>query len=400
MEKTKNIPKIRFKGYKDEWEKKELKELATMHARIGWQNLRTSEFLESGDYMLITGTDFNDGKINYDTCYYVEKYRYDQDKNIQLKNGNILITKDGSIGKVAFVENLHKPATLNAGVFNIEVKNSKEVNNKYLFEYLRAPFLMDYVDKTATGGTIKHLNQNILVNFIVNAPNINEQKQIGDLLYNLNEKLEIEREKHEKLVNFKKAMLENVYPKEGEKRPKIRFGGYNDDWVKGVLKDYIISEQKGTTQFSQLNHGKNKYLDADALNGTSLIYCDKEPDVKETDVLILWDGSKAGTVYTGFEGVLGSTLKSFKLKADVNNYFIYSYLKYKEHNIFNFYRTPNIPHVINNFTDIFEISIPSINEQKLIGSFFKNLDEKIQVSEEKITKIENFKKAMMDGLFV
>ena len=51
-------PKIRFKGYEEDWEQRKLSEIATMHARIGWQNLRTSEFLDSGDYMLITGTDF------------------------------------------------------------------------------------------------------------------------------------------------------------------------------------------------------------------------------------------------------------------------------------------------------------------------------------------------------
>ena len=44
-----------------------------MHARIGWQNLRTSEFLDNGDYMLITGTDFMDGAVNFDTCHYVER---------------------------------------------------------------------------------------------------------------------------------------------------------------------------------------------------------------------------------------------------------------------------------------------------------------------------------------
>lgn len=66
------------------WEQRKLSFLTTMHARIGWQNLRTSEFLDSGDYMLITGTDFNDGAINYNTCHYVEKVRYEQDRNIQV----------------------------------------------------------------------------------------------------------------------------------------------------------------------------------------------------------------------------------------------------------------------------------------------------------------------------
>ena len=53
--------------------------------------------------MLITGTDFNDGAVNYSTCHFVEKERYEQDKHIQIKNGSILITKDGTLGKVAYV---------------------------------------------------------------------------------------------------------------------------------------------------------------------------------------------------------------------------------------------------------------------------------------------------------
>ena len=167
------------------WEQRKLSEIATMHARIGWQNLRTSEFLENGDYMLITGTDFVDGSINYSTCYFVNKERYEQDKNIQIKNGSILITKDGTLGKVALVQGLSMPATLNAGIFNIEIKNELEIDNKYLFQYLKAPFLLDYVKKRATGGTIKHLNQNILVNFPVLTPQKLEQTKIGQYFSNL-----------------------------------------------------------------------------------------------------------------------------------------------------------------------------------------------------------------------
>ena len=150
-----------------------------MHARIGWQNLRTSEFLDQGDYMLITGTDFDDGRINYSTCHYVEKERYEQDPHIQIQNGNILITKDGTLGKVAYVQGLEMPATLNAGVFNVEIRDENYVDGKYIFQYLKAPFLMDYVGQKATGGTIKHLNQNILVDFPVVLPKKAEQEKIG-----------------------------------------------------------------------------------------------------------------------------------------------------------------------------------------------------------------------------
>ena len=161
------------------WEQRKLSELTSMHARIGWQNLRTSEFLDSGNYMLITGTDFNDGAINFSTCHYVERERYEQDRNIQIHNGSILITKDGTLGKVAYVQGLSMPATLNAGVFNVQIKDANNVDEKYLFQYLKAPFLMDYVDKKATGGTIKHLNQNILVDFPVILPQRSEQILIG-----------------------------------------------------------------------------------------------------------------------------------------------------------------------------------------------------------------------------
>lgn len=185
---------MRFPEFEGEWEQRKLSDIATMHARIGWQNLRTSEFLDSGDYMLITGTDFEDGTVNYATCHYIEQERYEQDKHIQVRNGSILITKDGTLGKVAFVQGLSMPATLNAGVFNIEIKDTNEVDNKYLFQYLKAPFLMNYVGKRATGGTIKHLNQNILVDFPVVLPKKAEQEKIGLFFILIDKKIKKQRQ--------------------------------------------------------------------------------------------------------------------------------------------------------------------------------------------------------------
>ena len=190
-----SYPEIRFKGFTDPWEQRKLSELTSMHARIGWQNLRTSEFLDSGNYMLITGTDFNDGAINFSTCHYVERERYEQDRNIQIHNGSILITKDGTLGKVAYVQGLSMPATLNAGVFNVQIKDANNVDEKYLFQYLKAPFLMDYVDKKATGGTIKHLNQSILVDFPVILPQRSEQTLIGAFFQQLDNLITLHQRK-------------------------------------------------------------------------------------------------------------------------------------------------------------------------------------------------------------
>ena len=184
--------------FKKDWEQRKLSEIATMHARIGWQNLRTSEFLDSGAYMLITGTDFIDGAVNFDTCHYIERERYEQDKHIQIRNGSILITKDGTLGKVAYIQGLTMPATLNAGVFNVEIKDENEIDNRYLFQYLKAPFLMDYVDKKATGGTIKHLNQNILVDFPVVLPHKAEQEKIGEFFLAIDHLITLHQRKLER----------------------------------------------------------------------------------------------------------------------------------------------------------------------------------------------------------
>ena len=189
--------------------------------------------------MLITGTDFNDGAVNYSTCHFVEKERYEQDKHIQIKNGSILITKDGTLGKVAYVQGLSMPATLNAGVFNVEIKDETKVDNKYLFQYLKAPFLMDYVDKKATGGTIKHLNQNILVDFPVVMPSKAEQEAIGVYFQQLDNLITLHQRKYDKLTNVKKSMLEKMFPKNGSNVPEIRFKGFSDAWEQRKLGDIV-----------------------------------------------------------------------------------------------------------------------------------------------------------------
>lgn len=204
------VPRMRLPGFTGVWEQRKLSEIATMHARIGWQNLRTSEFLDSGDYMLITGTDFIDGAVNFDTCHYVERERYEQDKHIQIRNGSILITKDGTLGKVAYIQGLTMPATLNAGVFNVEIKDENEVDNGYLFQYLKAPFLMDYVDKKATGGTIKHLNQNILVDFPVVLPHKAEQEKIGEFFLAIDRLITLHQRKLKKVQKIKQGMMQQL----------------------------------------------------------------------------------------------------------------------------------------------------------------------------------------------
>ena len=416
-------PTIRFKGYTEDWEQRKLSELATMHARIGWQNLRTSEFLDAGDYMLITGTDFEDGKVNYSTCHYVEKERYDQDKNIQIKNGNILITKDGTLGKVAYVEGLSLPATLNAGVFNVEVKDENETDSKYLFQFLKAPFLMDYVSKKATGGTIKHLNQNILVDFPIATPSKAEQVRIGEYFSNLDNLITLHHRKCEETKILKKYMLQKMFPQDGQKVPEIRFKGYTEDWEQRKLSELATMHARIGWQ----NLRTSEFLDAGdymlitgtdfedgKVNYSTCHYVEKERydqdkniQIKNGNILITKDGTLGKVAYV--EGLsLPATLNAgvFNVEVKDENETDSKYL-------FQFLKAPflmdyvskkatggTIKHLNQNILVDFPIATPSKAEQVRIGEYFSNLDNLITLHQRKCEELKNIKKFMLQNMFV
>lgn len=155
-----------------------LGDVLSIKARIGWQGLTQKEHQLTGEYNLVTGTDFVDGKVDFGRCVFVSKERYDQDPYIQLRNDDILITKDGTIGKVAVVCDMPRPATLNSGVFVIRDKSNK-LTVRYLYHYFLAPEFRRVVDGKLTGCTIAHLNQQVLVSLPINIPPLAEQKRIA-----------------------------------------------------------------------------------------------------------------------------------------------------------------------------------------------------------------------------
>ena len=164
------------------YEIKHITDIALVKARVGWQRLTTAEYLDSGEYYLITGTDFQNGIINFDTCHYVTKERYDMDTNIQVHKDDILITKDGTLGKVAMLtEEPKKLATLNSGVFNIHVFDEK-IFPRFIYHFFTSKTFTDFVVKVKTGSTIPHLTQQGLVTLNIPIPPFDEQKKIANTL--------------------------------------------------------------------------------------------------------------------------------------------------------------------------------------------------------------------------
>ena len=134
-----------------------LVECFSLRARIGWQGLRSDEFKTEGPY-LVTGVDFHNGRVDWDNCYHVTEKRFAQDKGIQLHEHDLLITKDGTIGKTAIVIDCPEKDTLNSGVFVVRAINN-EVVPEFLYYVLHSYWFDLFVRNVLTGSTIKHLNQ-------------------------------------------------------------------------------------------------------------------------------------------------------------------------------------------------------------------------------------------------
>ena len=418
----KRVPKRRFKDFLNagEWKERKLSELATMNARIGWQNLRTSEFLDSGDYLLITGTDFDNGRVKYSTCHYVEKKRFDQDTKIQLSTGSILITKDGTLGKVALVEELPKPATLNAGVFNVRVKDDTVLSYKYLYHYLKAPFLMKYVTANATGGTIKHLNQSILVDFPIPITEKPEQDRITKLLDSLESSITLHQRKLDKLQATKKALLQEMFPEEGQDKPKRRFKGFTDAWEQRKLGECMNSFAYGLNAAAKEYDGMHKYIRITDIDDETHNFIQSNltsPDIDFNmdvsnyklnvgDIVFARTGASVGKtyLYNPNDGDLyyAGFLIRGKVKEDCDAGFIYQNTLTKDYDSFIKITSQRSgqPGVNSKEYATFRLNIPCKDEQEKISKVLNSLDELFTLHQRKLDKLKNLKQAYLNEMFV
>lgn len=165
----------------ESWEVTKIKYTTQLNGRIGWQGLTSNEYQEEGPY-LITGTDFDNGKINFENAVHIEERRWREATQIQVENGDLLITKDGTVGKVAIISNLDDKASLNSGVLRIQPIS--KIHTKFLYYVLISEEFWLWFNFTNSGAsTILHLYQNVFENFAYAIPSaLTEQKTIADYL--------------------------------------------------------------------------------------------------------------------------------------------------------------------------------------------------------------------------
>jgi type I restriction enzyme S subunit len=201
---------IRLPGFQGDWKAKRLGNTAVLKARIGWQGLTTAEYLEYGDYHLVTGTEFKNGRIDWNSCHYVDESRYMQDKYIQLKKQDVLVTKDGTIGKVAIISDLPRPATLNSGVFVIRPLD-RAFHPEFFYWLLCSTAFKDFLSQLSAGSTINHLYQKDFVTFVYTVPaTIEEQIAIATVLSDMDAERSALDARRDKTRALKQAMMQEL----------------------------------------------------------------------------------------------------------------------------------------------------------------------------------------------
>jgi len=157
-----------------------IKRTTYLKARVGWKGLTSEEFRDNAFAYLVTGSDFRGKFVEWDKCYQVERDRYEDDPFIQLENGDLLITKDGTIGKLAIVSGLDRPACLNSGIFVARPRNT--YSTPFMYWILSSRVFSVFCDLKSFGCTINHLYQNVLEQFAFPAPPESEQTAIAAFL--------------------------------------------------------------------------------------------------------------------------------------------------------------------------------------------------------------------------
>lgn len=203
----------------EHWQVKLIKNICILKGRIGWEGLTKDEYISEGP-ILITGINFSNGNIDWDSCEHVSEWRFNQDKSIQIKNNDLLITKDGTVGKVALVSNCPNQVTLNSGVLLLRSIANHYVE-KYLYYVLLSNEFWHWFDIENIGNTtITHLYQNRFGKFKLALPPIEEQKEIVKYLDKKCEQID-------KIIEDKQKQIQNI-----------------EEYKKSVIYEYVTGKKR------------------------------------------------------------------------------------------------------------------------------------------------------------
>ncbi|HBF0312684.1 restriction endonuclease subunit S [Clostridioides difficile] len=396
----KNIPNLRFSGFKYEWKEEKLGNIVDKF-QYG-MNSSSKKFDNINKYIRIT--DINENTNKYISSNPVSPSGLLEDKYL-VKENDILFARTGASTGKTYIYNKEDGKLYFAG-FLIRANVIKSYNSKFVFFQTLTEKYNRWVKVVSMRSGQPGINAEEYASYYVNIPSLKEQEKIASFFTLINKKIEKQSEKIELLKDYKKGMMKRIFSQ------KIRFKGYLN-WKEGKLKD-ILNEKlykinKPLNPYWRLgirSHGKGTFHEYVA--DPSKINMDKLYEVK-TDMLIVnitfaWEHAIAITNVKDEGKLVSHRFPTYVFKNNARDTFYKYYILTPK---FKYYLVNASPggagrnRVLNKkqFLEI-PIPIPSIKEQEKIASFLSLIDKKIEKDEEKLELLNQYKKGLLQQMFV
>lgn len=256
-----------------EWDFDTIGDSLYIKGRIGWKGLKKSEYIDRSDYRIINGSNVVNNNIDWSGCGYISEERYEESPEIMLKPNDIVMTKDGTIGKLAIIRSLEQKTTVASGLFVIRVEDNS-IDVDYLYYYFSSFYFKELVKSRIEGSVIPHLYQKDLVALKLPLPDLSEQKAISKILRTLDDKIEVNNQINKTLENmaqaiFKQWFVDFEFPNEdgepykssGGEMVETELGMIPKGWrVKTILDmDLIVTDYVANGSFKALKENVTLY---------------------------------------------------------------------------------------------------------------------------------------------
>ena len=226
------VPKLRFPGFTEDWEQRKLGEYANFRRGSFPQPYGNKEWYDGvGSAPFVQVVDVGDN-LSLVECTKQRISKLAQPMSVYAEKGSVLVTLQGSIGRVAVSQ---YDAFIDRTILIFQ--GYKYKTNSYFWAYIIKNKFFEEALK-APGGTIKTITKEVLSNFIILYPKFSEQEQIGSFFEKLDKLITLHQRKLDNLKLKKKALLQKLFPKNGERYPELRFPGFTDAWEQRKLGDF------------------------------------------------------------------------------------------------------------------------------------------------------------------
>ena len=409
------VPAIRFAGFTDPWEQRKLGELMDVASvRRVHQEDWTDEgvrFLRARDLVAFAKNESIEDPLFISS----EMYKEYSAQSGKVSVGDLLVTGVGTIG-VPWLVTSDNPVYFKDGNI-IWFKNRHSIDGGFFYHSFTASAIQNCINEAAGIGTVGTYTIETGKKTPIWLPSRQEQREIAAMMTHLDTLITLHQRKYDKLVVFKKSMLEKMFPKDGESVPEIRFAGFTDPWeqrklgdVADLLTGYPFESRHFTDTGIPLVRGMNVkrgYLDmsADICENWSDAVGVEDYLLKAGDIVIQMDGALIGSSYAMVTPENTPSLlvqRVTRVRCGNRSRYIFQavqrgFLRY----IKSLKTETAVPHL--SLSDIADYAIPvpkEEREQEHIGSFFSRLDDLITLHQRKLELLQNIKKSLLDKMFV